>query len=265
VRESWRWILELMRIIERKEAEDWRSLDDLTAACAESAPVFRGLRRAAPSAVFRIAGQKIPREPHRYSGRTAMLADVSVHEPKPPEDPDSPLTFSMEGYPGAPPPSLIPRYWAPAWNSVQALNKFQDEVGGPLRGGDPGVRLVEPEASAAATYFASVPPAFVPREGEWRIVPRHHIFGSEELSVLSPAVRERAPQPYVALHPADVARLRLAAAEPVDLSVGDASYRVPHVAAPDLPRGVAEFPVGLPGLTGLVLPAWGTIRKVSDT
>ncbi len=263
VREDWRWLRELIRILGRKEAEDWRSLDDVTAACAESAPVLRGLRRAAPPAEFRMAGQKIPRAPHRYSGRTAMLADVSVHEPKPPEDPDSPLAFSMEGYPGTPPPALIPRYWAPAWNSVQALNKLQEEVGGPLRGGDPGVRLVEAAASAEPAYFDAVPSGFTPRDGEWLIVPRHHIFGTEELSVQSPAVRERAPQAYLAMHPTDAARLRLAAGEPVDLTVGDVSYRVACRAAPDLPRGVAEFPAGLPGLAGLILPAWGTIRKVS--
>ncbi len=89
-------------------------------------------------------GQKIPREPHRYSGRTAMHANVSIHEPEQPHDPDTALAFSMEGYPGHPPPPLIPRFWAPGWNSIQALNKFQDEVGGPLSGGDPGERLIEP-------------------------------------------------------------------------------------------------------------------------
>ena len=52
----------------------------------------------------------------------------------------------MEGYQGQPPAPLIPRFWAPGWNSVQALNKFQEEVGGPLRGGDPGRRLIEPAA-----------------------------------------------------------------------------------------------------------------------
>ena len=52
--------------------------------------------------------------------------------PEPPHDPDAPLSFSMEGFHGPPPAALIPRYWAPGWNSVQALNKFQEEVGGPL-------------------------------------------------------------------------------------------------------------------------------------
>jgi len=35
----------------------------------------------------------------------------------------------MEGYEGMPPSSLIQRFWYPAWNSVQAVNKFQKEVG----------------------------------------------------------------------------------------------------------------------------------------
>ena len=51
----------------------------------------------------------------------------------------------MEGYYGEhTPPPLIPRFWAPGWNSVQALTRFQEEVNGPLRGGDPGRRLIEP-------------------------------------------------------------------------------------------------------------------------
>ncbi len=107
-------------------------------------PAFADVPAIAPPADFRMVGQKIPRQPHRYSGRTAMTANVDVHEPQPPDDPDSPLAFSMEGYDGQPPPALLPAFWAPGWNSVQALNKFQIEVGGPLRGGDPGRRLIEP-------------------------------------------------------------------------------------------------------------------------
>ena len=32
---------------------------------------------------------------------------------------------------------------------MQALNKFQEEIAGPLRGGDPGVRLIEPPVADA--------------------------------------------------------------------------------------------------------------------
>ena len=143
------------------------------AAMARELPVLqrrcRTLRRRPVSASL---GQKIPRQPHRYSGRTAMHADVDVHEPQPPDDPDSPLAFSMEGFDGQPPAALIPRFWAPGWNSVQAVNKFQDEVGGPLRGGDPGRRLIEPPTRPGdAMCDAVVPAAFEPRAGEWLVVP----------------------------------------------------------------------------------------------
>ena len=111
------------------------------------------LRRFQQVAPSRKAVGKIAREPNRYSGRTAMLANISVHEPKPPDDPDSALAFSMESGPESAPPSLIPFFWAPGWNSIQAINKFQSEVGGPLRGGDPGIRLIEPSQEPGWQYL----------------------------------------------------------------------------------------------------------------
>jgi NADH-quinone oxidoreductase subunit G len=119
-----------------------------------------------------------------------MLANINVHEPKPVDDPDSPLSFSMEGYESRPPSPLIPRYWSPGWNSVQALNKFQQEVGGPLSGGDPGKRLIEPAPAGRPPYFSDIPHAgaknYSPAD-----FPRHFIFGSEELSSYAPAIAER--------------------------------------------------------------------------
>ena len=41
----------------------------------------------------------MPRQSHLWSGRTAIIADRTVHEPAPPTDPDSPFVFSMEGQP----------------------------------------------------------------------------------------------------------------------------------------------------------------------
>ena len=154
-------------------------------------PFFSPVQDIAPSADFTVQGLKIPRQPHRYSGRTAMLANENVHEPKPPEDHDSPLAFSMEGYEGQPPAPFISRFWWPGWNSVQALNKFQQEVGGPLRGGDPGKRLIEPGRTDHASFFNDVPEAFTPGDNEWLLVPLYQIFGSEELSILSPGIAER--------------------------------------------------------------------------
>ena len=149
VRESWRWLRDIGRASGFAEFTPWRNLDDVMAAMARELPCFGAVPGIAPPAGFRALGRKIPRQPHRYSGRTAMHADANVHEPQPPDDPDSALAFSMEGFSGQPPPALIPRFWAPGWNSVQAATKFQDEAGGPLRGGDPGRRLIEPSSKSA--------------------------------------------------------------------------------------------------------------------
>jgi NADH-quinone oxidoreductase subunit G len=140
---------------------------------------------------------------------------------------------------------------------VRAVNKFQDDVGGPLRGGDPGIRLIEPRADAAPLYFNSVPAAFVARRDEWLIVPLYEIFGSEELSRLAPPVAERVPAPYVALNPEDAASLRVADGAVVDVSVAGTTSRLPVRMRPALPLGVAGMVVGLSRSIGSLLPAWG--------
>ncbi|MBO0861762.1 MAG: NADH-quinone oxidoreductase subunit NuoG [Chloracidobacterium sp.] len=257
IRESWRWLRDLMVASGREEAAEWRDLDDITAAMAREIALFEPIPKIAPPASFRVAGEKIPRQPQRYSGRAAMLANVTVHEPKPPDDPDSPLAFSMEGYEGQPPPPLITRFWSPGWNSVQALNKFQSEVGGPLRGGDPGRRLIEPAQKAKATYFNETPAAFRRRDGEWLIIPLHHIFGSEELSALSPGVAERSPRPYLALNSDDAGARRMSEGEEVELVLDGAVYRLPVRLHPALPRGVAGLPAGM--RQWAALPGWGRI------
>ncbi len=261
VQESWRWLRDLMTAAGQPEAARWQILDDVVAAMAAEIPTLGELVAVAPIAGFRATGGRIPRQSHRYSGRTAMHADISVHEPKPPEDIDAPLAFSMEGHDGPPPPALISRFWAPGWNSVQALNKFQSEIGGPLRGGDPGRRLIEPQNVGPPTYFSDIPPRGEPPQGGWQFVALHHIFGSEELSLLSPAVAERVPQPYLALHPEDAAGLGAGEDDPVTVTIGDVTFGLTVKLHSSLPRNVAGLPSGVTRLPVLSLPAFGTIVK----
>jgi NADH-quinone oxidoreductase subunit G len=241
IQDSWRWL------------SDWESLDDAVAEIAGALPALEKIRCAAPSASFRMAGQKVAREPHRSSGRTAMLAQISVHEPKPPDDPDSALAFSMEGNPDQPPAALIPFFWSPAWNSIQAVNKFQSEVGGDLRGGDPGVRLIEP-ASSAANYFREAQPSSQAQADEWLLVPILHIFGSEELSRWAPGVAQLSPSPYVALN--------RDGASAFDGEVECLGHRVPVKLAPELPNGVAGVPAGVPPFIGFDFPLRARIAKM---
>jgi NADH-quinone oxidoreductase subunit G len=265
VQASWRWLRDVMVAAGRSEPEAWQALDDIIAAMGVALPALKPIADAAPPAGFRMVGQEIPRQPLRYTARTAMHADVDIHEPKPPSDPDSSLAFSMEGYEGQPPPPLIPRYWAPHWNSVQALNKFQEEIAGPLRGGDPGVRLIEPASSSTGRYFSEIPAAYEPREGRWLAVALHHVFGSEELSVFTPGVYELAPEPYLALNPDDAAGLGLQAGDEVEFHIGERLYRLPLRVLSTLPTAVVGLPTGLPEGPELVEPGqWVTISRESD-
>ncbi len=252
VRESWRWI-EAMALAAGALGSPWGTIDNLIRDMAAEIPALAPAAEAAPGEGFRLHGQKVARQPRGYSGRTAMNASANVREPRPPGDPDSPLAFSMEGFQGRPPAALIPRYWSPGWNSVQALNKFQDEVGGPLTGGDPGRRLIDP-AAAGGSYSDQLPDPFVRPAGEWLIVPLYHIFGSEELSAFSPPVMELAPAAYVALAPDDAAGLGAAAGSLAEVILPGGSLRLPVRIIDSLPEGTAGLPVYLPGLEGIVSP-----------
>jgi len=264
VQASWRWLRDISRTAGSGDREPWENLDQLVSALAEALPVFQGIQKAAPPAAFRLMGEKIARQSHRFTGRTAMLANITVHEPKPEDDPDSPLAFSMEGYQGLVPPSLITRFWASGWNSVQAVNKFQSEVGGPLRGGDPGSRLIEPEKTEKFSSFDGILPTMKIGSDEWLIVPVHHIFGSEELSTVSAAIAERSPKPYVALNPEDAASLELDEGEKVELALDDGVFQFPSRFVSGLPHKVAGLPVGLPGATTFKLPAVGKVKGAAD-
>jgi NADH-quinone oxidoreductase subunit G len=262
IQESWRWLRDMIAASGRAAAP-WPNLDEIGAALAEALSVFRPIRDIAPPADFRVAGMRIPRQPHRYSGRTAMHAHHDVREPRPPDDPDAPLAFSMEGYHGQPPAALIPEFWAPGWNSNQSVNKFQSEVGGPLHGGDPGRRLLEPADGTRAAYFDTIPAAFQPRQDAWLLVPLYQVFGSEELSMHAPAIAELAPTPTLCLHPADAERLHLAAGQEAGVSLGEQTYRAPVALAEALPPGTVGVPVGLPGAPVAALPAWASLASTA--
>jgi NADH-quinone oxidoreductase subunit G len=261
IQPSWRWMRDAMIAAGRSEARIWQNLDGVLATISQVHPELSRIREAAPPASFRDKDQKIPREPHRFSGRTAMLANITVHEPKPPEDEDSSLSFSMEGYPVEPPPPLTPFFWTPGWNSVQAVNKFQSEIAGSLRGGDPGVRLIEPAPAERSEYIRAVPQAFAVLASEWVFLPAYHIFGSEELSRHAPGISELSPKPYVGISADDAARFEMAEAAEAEVELSASSYTLPVRIIHGLARGIALLPAGIGVLEGQEFPARGAIRR----
>lgn len=247
VHEGWRW-LHALRSTLLNQPIDWTQLDHVTAAVAASTPQLARIVDAAPSAAFRIKGLKLAREPLRYSGRTAMRADISVHEPRTSQDNDTAFSFSMEGYSGSVEPrQQVPFAWSPGWNSPQAWNKFQDEVGGHIRAGDPGTRLIE-STGDSLNWFAAVPRAFNPAPGTWQVVPFFHLFGSEENSSKAAPVQERIPAAYVALAKSEADRLGVNDGAMLSLNVAGQTLRLPLRINEELGAGLVALPAGIAGI-----------------
>jgi NADH-quinone oxidoreductase subunit G len=254
VRESWRWI---KLIAEKVGGTDFNKLNifsDFTNAVSQSSDLFRNIVDITPPPGFRAAGQKIPREPHRFSGRTAMHADKSVHEPKPPRDVDSPLSFTMEGYKGEPPSSIIPFFWSPGWNSAQAIHKYLIEVGGPLHGGDPGRRLFE-QNNKEGRYFNSIPDKYSPKDGEYLALPLYHIYGSEEQSNHSMTLNKLIPRPYVLISKSDADKLKVSEGG-IKLSINGNEYTLKPEISGKVKAGVIGIPFGLPGMEYVKIPSF---------
>ncbi len=261
LRESWRWLDEFRQFKNGIALENLSPPGDLLAELVADMPQFSGVETVAPAPDFRVAGQKIPREPHRYSGRTAMFANINVSEQKPPEDTDSPLSFTMEGYKGIPPATLTPFFWAPGWNSVQSVNKYQVEIGGALKGGNTGKRLFPELAGGKIAFFDAVPPRAKAPAGEWLIVPLPHIFGSEELSIYTPGIAEQSAKPYIAISKHDAAHLNINENEFLRLQIDQHRYELPVKIKEEIPDGLAGLPYQIPGLYGINWQAYGILTK----
>ncbi len=161
--------------------------------CSDELSVFADLKSLHMLDSYLFDTMKAPRQLHRYSGRTAMNADMNVHEGKQPVDRQSALAFSMEGVPLQKDSSLLSAAWAPAWNSNQAISKFQDEINGELKQGCKGVHLLQ--RSDPVQKCKSV--ATKDNRQKLTLYFIDHIFGSEELSVEASAVRARSVAPYL--------------------------------------------------------------------
>ena len=252
VREGWRWLAALQGAIERKPLR-WQNFGQVNHDCASSNPLLATMLEAAPNAGLRIRGMRLAREPHRYSGRTSMLADQNVSEPRVAQDPDSPFNFSMEGYAGARQPlPQVPFAWAPGWNSPSAWNKFQDEVGGHLRAGDPGRRLLEatdPQAEGKELlgWFTTIPAPFKAAEA-LQVVNYAQLFGGEELSARSPVIQARMNEPELVLNPLDAQRLALHGGSQVSFSWGGSHWQLRLRLSEQLSAGLVGLPFGVNGL-----------------
>lgn len=250
IHETWRTIGSLF-------GKSWHNVDALSDDLCAEVPALTIWKDHVAKASFRMLEQKIPRQTQEWSGRTANTANISVNEPAPPKDPNSPLCHSMEGFSGHPPAELTPFFWAPGWNSVQALNKYLSDVDGDYKNDHVGCRLFEGKVSENPRFFAPTPIAEA-KAGELRIIPRHYIFGSEERASFSEALALRIPKGAISIGEEDAHRHKLTHGSVVNVHIAEKTIILEVTIDRTLMPGFVLMPVGIKGLS-LWLPKTCTI------
>ncbi len=264
IKEGWRWLHAVHSSLEGRDV-DWTQLDDVINALVATHPKLAGIKAAAPNADYRITGLKIARQPRRYSGRTAMRAPISVHEPMQPKDWDTSLTFSMEGYSGKQTPSsMIPFAHAPGWNSPQAWNKYQDKVGGHLKNGDPGVRLFDMlERLPTRQYIAPEASSTTKTDivqGQAKLVPVYNIYASSMMASRSPIVAEQLPVAAWRISIDDAKDWDIATGDYLAIEINKQQITLPVQLVGYLAEGCIGYPAGQVNIIHPSMPA--SVRKV---
>jgi len=137
-----------------------------------------------------------------------------------------------------------------------------DEPNGKMKGGDAGIRLIEPVENAKTTYFN---PKIQPVEltkGEFLIVPVYQIFGSDEMSSAASTLSQRIPEPFVYLNPKDAEMLKLEADQLVHLEIANTILTIKVRTEASIGQGIAGLSVNLPGMPFVNLPGRGKIEKI---
>ena len=262
VKESWKWIGEVIKIKNNNQTVLWDTFDDVVSSMINELPVFSKLQKYMRGADFRMFNAKIPRQTMRYSGRTAINANIAVNETGISQDHDSPLAFSMEGLAESPPSSFVPFYWTPGWNSVQSLYNYVDKPNGSMKGGNPGIRLIEPPEGEKNSYFNIDNQDTGLQKGEWLILPVYQIFGSEELSSAGSTLTQRIQEPFVRMNRKDAEILNIEDSDVIILEISKSKLRLKVKIDNSLRQGIAGLSVNLPDMPFIDLPGRGKFVRL---
>ncbi len=171
--QSWVLLRDAGVMASRDKATTWGTYAQLLTSMSAAIPELAACSDASPTVP---PTTRPPTLPYRHSGRTAASAHIEVREQLPAQHNDSPLSTTMEGPPIHLQSALKPVVWSPGWNSVQAVNKFQDTIGGALSGVEE--RFLFQSPTGYNVFFADVQ----------NVAEDHRNLGIEEVSELSPAI-----------------------------------------------------------------------------
>ncbi len=256
IRASWHWLNDLMPVKTIEQEKQMKSHLGILHQLVSELPQFSGIEKPIVTAVSAVNSHlHIPMEPHRYSGRTAMLANISVHEPKPVADEESIFSTTMEGERQLPPSPLTPFYWWPGWNSEQALNHYQREVGGLLNSETGDIKLLN-----GKFVQSNIEPVAITKqeqqegaEGLW-LYPRYHLFGSDELSVYTKGIADLSPKPYICINTNEASKQNWKNNETIELNIDKRKFELEVKIEDDVADGIALIPYGIKETYGIEYP-----------
>jgi NADH-quinone oxidoreductase subunit G len=142
----------------------------------------------------------------RVSGRTAMLANQTVHEPKPFGETGAPYKQSMEGTQAGQKDEFPLAYsWSPGWNSNQSNHKFRDEYRGSELAEQAGVHCFV--ANQSDQWFKWQGVWSKNSTAQWQILPLQKVFGSDNLSLHALPIAQLKVQAQIVVSPVDSGKL----------------------------------------------------------
>ena len=262
VRPAWRWLRELLvrmgaarRAAGRRRTtcsrrSSWNCRGSAASRMPRRPPA--GARTGARSPASRCAGAGAP-----PSTPTAPCSSRARRRTPTRRSPTPSRACSRRSSPDA----LRTRAWWPGWNSSNGLHKFGEELEALGPAEPSGVRVLDGAAPGRELPPFPAPARFARKDGDFVLVPVHAIYGSEQLSMYTPGVRERAPEPYIGLNAEDAERLDAREGDLLELWLPWMDARAPLRIVPSLVGGTAGLPVGLPGLPYISLPARVRLSK----
>ncbi len=194
-------------------------------------------------------GFHLARQTIRATGRAAVNAVAEVREKQPSQDHDSPYQFSPEGASSLPdqPPAYL---WHPGWNSNESLNRFQEEINGPIRGSHPGILILE-RTSPEPTLEAIQPQDLLRHnnlalaDGQLQLLADYNIFRDEELSSYVDVIQQRAPQAAIKMNIAQIRQVDCEGATKLKIKTNTGSCILPLSIEESVPDNTALIPANL--------------------
>jgi len=141
------------------------------------------------------------------------------------------------------------------------VNKYLDEPNGSLKGGDPGIRLIEPASESNNSWSEIHSGTDKIKKDEWLIIPVYQIFGSEELSSKGSAIRQRIKEPFVYLNTLDSELIGVKEKDFFQLEILDFKLKAEVKIDNSIKQGIAGLSVNLPDMKFIDLPCSGKFYK----